>query len=55
MVLALLGDIHAKDPSKLVELTKVFRAKFNQPESLRLSEGIQTQTHTDFINVYLQG
>jgi hypothetical protein len=59
MVLCLISDkmgtLKPKESQIFIEdLTKAFYAKFpDQADSARLSDAIQTQTHADFLNVYL--
>ena len=52
-VIALLKEIHGKDPEKIKGLTTAFRKQFPDVADLPLSQGISTQTHVEFINGYL--
>jgi hypothetical protein len=58
MVLGVVADkMKAMKPKDseiwLQDLTKAFYAKFpDQADSARLSDAIQTQGHTEFLNVY---
>lgn len=53
MVMAVLKEIYAKDPAKVMRITEAFRKRFKTSETVALSQSMTNQAHVAFVNELL--